>query len=205
MIRLHLAPQPKSRSGTLLRYRARQRVPQPNMMWPKQCHSWPHTERMPRNASLGRMKFRVCWDDLLRLLPLEFGLSPNNIQCDFDISGFRSKMTTVQDPPGFVLRTGAQKAAWDNGYRLKGRIEGGWLRYGSTAARGSIWIAGASERGPWLLSIDHSDVAAEIGAMPGLTRAWSWTCDLYVREPQSTAHCARSCLQARDELAGSTT
>jgi hypothetical protein len=40
------------------------------------------------------MKFRVCWDDLLRLLPLgrknwifEFGLSPNNIQCDFDISG----------------------------------------------------------------------------------------------------------------------
>jgi hypothetical protein len=76
-------------------------------------------------------------------------------------------MTKVQDPPGFVVRTEAQKAASDNGYRLKGGIEGGWLRYGSTTAPGSIWIAGASDRGPWLLSIDHSGVAAEIGAMPG--------------------------------------
>ena len=74
-----------------------------------------------------------------------------------------------ENPPGFVVRTEAQKAAWDNGYRLECGVEGGWLRYGSTTAPGSIWIAGASGRGPWLLSIDHSGVAAEIGALPPST------------------------------------
>jgi hypothetical protein len=71
-----------------------------------------------------------------------------------------------ENPPGFVVRTEAQKAAWDNGYRLERGAEGGWLRYGSTTAPGSIWIAGASGRGPWFLSLDHSGVAAEIGALP---------------------------------------
>lgn len=75
-------------------------------------------------------------------------------------------MTTVQDPPGFVVRTEAQKAAWDNGYRLERGVEGGWLRYGSTTAPGSIWIGGVSGRGPWLLSLDHSGVAAETGGLP---------------------------------------
>jgi hypothetical protein len=28
---------------------------------------------------------------------------------------------------------------------------------------GSVWIAAGSQRGPWLLSIDHSGVAAELG------------------------------------------
>jgi hypothetical protein len=65
------------------------------------------------------------------------------------------RMAVPENPPGFVVRTEAQKAASDNGYRLKGGIEGGWLRYGSTTAPGSIWIAGASDRGPWLLSIDQ--------------------------------------------------
>lgn len=74
-------------------------------------------------------------------------------------------MTVPENPPGFVVSTEAEKAAWDNGYRLKRDIEGGWLHYASTTAPGSIWIAGASERGPWLLSVDHSGVAAEIGAL----------------------------------------
>jgi hypothetical protein len=43
---------------------------------------------------------------------------------------------------------------------------GGWLRSGSTTARGEIWIAGVSPRGPWLLSIDHLGVAAELAALP---------------------------------------
>src|SRR6266849_1019992 len=72
----------------------------------------------------------------------------------------------VENPPGFVVRTEAQKAAWDNGYRLARGVEIGWLHYASTTAPGSIWIAGASDHGPWLLSIDHSGVAAEIGAVP---------------------------------------
>lgn len=73
---------------------------------------------------------------------------------------------TPEIPPGFVVRTEAQKATWDNGYRLERGIEGGWLHYGSTTAPVSVWVAGASARGPWLLSIDHSGVAAEIGSLP---------------------------------------
>jgi hypothetical protein len=44
----------------------------------------------------------------------------------------------VETPPGFVVRTEAQKAAWDNGYRLERGIVGGWLRYASTTAPGDI-------------------------------------------------------------------
>jgi hypothetical protein len=76
-------------------------------------------------------------------------------------------MIAPQDPPGFVVRTEAQKAAGDNGFRLERGVEsGGWLRYGSTTAKGEIWIAGVPPRGPWLLSIDHSGVAAELEALP---------------------------------------
>jgi hypothetical protein len=78
-------------------------------------------------------------------------------------------MIVLEDPPGFVVRTEAQKAAWDNGYRLERGVDGGWLHYASTTAPGSIWIAGGSEHGPWLLSLDHSGVAAEITALPTLT------------------------------------
>ena len=76
-------------------------------------------------------------------------------------------MTAPEDPPGFVVRTEAQKAAWDNGFRLERGVEsGGWLRYGSTTAKGEIWIAGVPPRGPWLLSIDHPGVAAELATLP---------------------------------------
>jgi hypothetical protein len=72
-----------------------------------------------------------------------------------------------EDPPGFVVRTEAQKAAWDNGFRLERGVEsGGWLRYASTTARGEIWIAGVPPRGPWVLSIDHPGVAAELATLP---------------------------------------
>jgi HNH endonuclease len=75
-------------------------------------------------------------------------------------------MIAPEDPPGFVVRTEAQKAAWDNGYRLERGMEGGWLHYASTTAPGGVWIAGASPHGPWLLSIEHSGVAAEISTLP---------------------------------------
>jgi hypothetical protein len=42
----------------------------------------------------------------------------------------------------------------------------GWLQYASTTAPGTVWIAGASSQGPWLLSSDHSGVAAEMGSVP---------------------------------------
>ena len=73
-------------------------------------------------------------------------------------------MIELENPPGFVVRTEAQKAAFDNGYRLEHGLESGWFRYGSTTARGDIWIAGASKHGPWLLSLQYPDVAAELGS-----------------------------------------
>jgi hypothetical protein len=75
-------------------------------------------------------------------------------------------MTAPEDPPGFVVRTEAQKAAWDNGFRIERGIHSGWLHYGSTTAHGEIWIAGVSPRGPWLLSIDHPGIAAELATLP---------------------------------------
>jgi HNH endonuclease len=80
-------------------------------------------------------------------------------------------MTVPENPPGFVVRTEAQKAASDNGYRLERGAEAGWLHYASTTAPDSIWIAGCPPRGPWYLSIDHSGVADEIGALPALRTA----------------------------------
>src|SRR5437660_1324062 len=73
--------------------------------------------------------------------------------------------TGIENPPGFILRTEAQKAAWENGYRLERGGEAGWLRYASTTAPGSIWIAAESGQGSWFLSLDHSGVAAEIGSL----------------------------------------
>jgi hypothetical protein len=76
-------------------------------------------------------------------------------------------MIAPQDPPGFIIRTEAQKAAWDNGFRLeRGAERDGWLHYASTIARGEIWLAGVSPRGPWLLSVDHPSIAAEVTALP---------------------------------------
>jgi hypothetical protein len=74
-------------------------------------------------------------------------------------------MIALENPPGRVVRIEAQKAAADNGFRLELGIENGWLHYGSTTAPGSLWIASASSQGPWLLSIDHSGVVAEMGTL----------------------------------------
>jgi hypothetical protein len=75
-------------------------------------------------------------------------------------------LSTLENPPGFVVRTEARKAAWENGYRLERGMDGAWLHYESTTAPGSIWVAGVSQRGPWHLSIDHPGVVGEIGGLP---------------------------------------
>jgi hypothetical protein len=74
-------------------------------------------------------------------------------------------MIGPESPPGFVVRTEAQKAAWDNGYRIDRGIEAGWLRYASTTAPGDIWLGGASVHGPWLLAVAHAGVAEELARM----------------------------------------
>lgn len=69
-----------------------------------------------------------------------------------------------ESPPRFVVRTEAQKAAFDNGFRIPRGEANGWLRFASTTARGEIWIGGASFNGPWFLSVSHPGVAAELSA-----------------------------------------
>jgi hypothetical protein len=71
-----------------------------------------------------------------------------------------------EDPPGFVVRTEAQKAAFERGFRVERGIEGPWMRYASTTAPTEIWIAGAGPAGPWFLAMDHRGVATELG--PGI-------------------------------------
>lgn len=73
-------------------------------------------------------------------------------------------MITPENPPSFIVRTEAQKAAWDNGFRLDRGTESGWLHYASTTAPGTIWIAATPQRRDWLLSIDHGGVATELVA-----------------------------------------
>jgi hypothetical protein len=82
---------------------------------------------------------------------------------------------TPENPPGFVVRIEAQKAAFERGFRLEGGIEDGWICYGSTTAPAQVWIAGAGPIGPWLLALDHVGVVDEFGPAaplpgPGLAR-----------------------------------
>ena len=69
-----------------------------------------------------------------------------------------------ESPPGFVVRTEAQKVAFDNGFRISRGEQKGWLGFASTTAWGEIWIGGASHNGPWLLSVSHPGVAGELTA-----------------------------------------
>lgn len=76
-------------------------------------------------------------------------------------------MAAPEVPPGFVVQQEAKKAAWDNGYRLPKEVSPGcWLRFGSTTARGDIWIAGDATANTWFLSLEHTGVAVELAALP---------------------------------------
>jgi hypothetical protein len=74
-----------------------------------------------------------------------------------------SSTISIEDPPGFIVRTEVRKAAFDNGFRLDRGLESGWMRFGSTTSRGDIWMSGTSPTGPWLLSLERSAVVSEIG------------------------------------------
>ena len=75
-------------------------------------------------------------------------------------------MNSAENPPGFVVRTEAQKAAFERGFREPRGVDGAWLHYASTTAPTDIWIAGGGPKGPWFLAMDHKGVATEFG--PGL-------------------------------------
>ncbi len=73
---------------------------------------------------------------------------------------------TPETPPGFGVRTEAQKAAHDNGYRQDRDIADGWIAFESTTAPGRIWIAAVTQAGPWFVSLDHVGVTAELATVP---------------------------------------
>lgn len=81
-----------------------------------------------------------------------------------------SHLAPPEDPPGFIVSTEAQKAAFARGYRLERGAGGPWLRYASTSVPGEVWLAGCPPAGPWWLAVSHPGVAAELGpaaALPG--------------------------------------
>ena len=71
-------------------------------------------------------------------------------------------MIQIENPPGFVLREEADKATYENGFRVKAGRRGGWIGYSSTTARGEVWIARDPLRNIWLLSLTHPGVAHEL-------------------------------------------
>lgn len=68
-------------------------------------------------------------------------------------------------PPGIVVRTLVQKAAWDRGFSQELGTDGAWLGFSSTTAPGQIWIAGQPPHGPFALSVTHTGVAADFAAL----------------------------------------
>lgn len=69
----------------------------------------------------------------------------------------------MTDDVDIVVQIEAQKAAFDNGFRVDRGADGPWLHFGSTTARGDVWITAPAPGGPWFLSLSHSGVAAEFG------------------------------------------
>lgn len=82
----------------------------------------------------------------------------------------------IQSPQSFVVSQECQKVAWQNGYRRDlGQAEG-WARFGSTTAKGTVWLAAAGPGGPWYLALDHPGIVEDLSLPkadmpgPGLSR-----------------------------------
>ena len=100
-------------------------------------------------------------------------------------------MTTIEAPQSFVVSQECQKVAWQNGYRRAMGEAGGWARYGSTTAKGTIWLAAGGHEGPWFLALDHGGIPEELKLPqadipgPGLARyAWPSLSALYAIMPR---------------------
>jgi hypothetical protein len=82
----------------------------------------------------------------------------------------------IQSPQSFVVLQECQKVAWQNGYRRALGETDGWARYGSTTAKGTVWLAAAGQEGRWFLALDHGGIVEELGQAqadvpgPGLAR-----------------------------------
>ena len=78
----------------------------------------------------------------------------------------------VENPPSFHVKTECDKAAFDNGFRIRdGWGADGWGKFRSGTAKGAIWLAAGGMHGPWFLAVERPDVVAELDPpaadMPG--------------------------------------
>jgi hypothetical protein len=81
-----------------------------------------------------------------------------------------------ESPQNFVVSQECQKVAWQNGFRRALGEADGWVRYGSTTAKGTVWFAAAGPDGPWFLALDHLGIVEDLNLAkadmpgPGLVR-----------------------------------
>ncbi len=68
----------------------------------------------------------------------------------------------IENPQSFVTYSASEQAAWQNGYRKKLGQENGWAAFGSTTAKGTIYLASDSGDITCYVAIDHAGVAAEL-------------------------------------------
>lgn len=73
---------------------------------------------------------------------------------------------TLTSPQPFVIREECEKAAWEHGYRRVLGEKDGWAAFESTTAHGTLWLAAASDQGPWYLALDHPGVSRELQVAP---------------------------------------
>ena len=73
---------------------------------------------------------------------------------------------TLTTPQPFIIREECEKAAWEHGYRRALGDKDGWAAFGSTTAHGTIWLAAASDQGPWFLAMDHPGAIKELHLPP---------------------------------------
>ena len=82
----------------------------------------------------------------------------------------------IEAPQSFVVREECQKATSQNGFRRALGEEAGWAAFGSTTAKGSIYLAATGPSGPWFLGLHHRGIVQESGLVavdipgPGLAR-----------------------------------
>lgn len=69
---------------------------------------------------------------------------------------------TIESPQSFVVREECQKAASQNGFRRILGEKTGWAAFGSTTARGTVYLAAMGPSGPWCLALDHLGVIREL-------------------------------------------
>ena len=109
-------------------------------------------------------------------------------------------MNAHENPPGFIVRTEAQKAAFDNGFRIERGVENGWLRYASATANGDS--GGRCVRLQPVVSLDQSPRRCGRDRPYDDDRRRAWRKDPGAFEPRRIVRSHRPRLPARRQPAG---